>query len=117
MLDLGGGNGVFADQLIDRFPSSDVTILDISSNLLKKNRPSSRKKLINGSIEYMAEILEGHRFDCIAMNWVLHHLVGESYRGCWENCLYPYRARAGCATAAGGRRTRLAPPGRVPVLS
>ena len=29
----------------------------------------------------------------------------------------PYQASAGCATAAGSRRTRLAPPGRVPVLS
>jgi hypothetical protein len=31
--------------------------------------------------------------------------------------LSPYPASAGCATAAGSRRTRLAPPGRVPVLS
>jgi hypothetical protein len=30
---------------------------------------------------------------------------------------YPYPARAGCATVAGSRRTRLAPPGMVPVLS
>jgi len=29
----------------------------------------------------------------------------------------PYPARAGCATAAGSRRTRWAPPGRVPVFS
>ena len=31
--------------------------------------------------------------------------------------LPPYPARAGCATAAGSRRTRWAPPGRVPVFS
>jgi hypothetical protein len=30
---------------------------------------------------------------------------------------YPYPARAGSATAAGGRRMRLAPPGMVPALS
>ena len=30
---------------------------------------------------------------------------------------YPYQARAGCATSAGSRRTRLAPPGMLPVLS
>ena len=30
---------------------------------------------------------------------------------------YPYPVRAGCATAAGNRRTRLAPPARVPVFS
>jgi hypothetical protein len=33
------------------------------------------------------------------------------------NNLYPYPARAGCATAGGGRRTRLAPPSMVPVVS
>src|SRR6266705_567435 len=31
--------------------------------------------------------------------------------------LYPYPASAGSATAAGGRRTRLAPPGMVPAVS
>jgi hypothetical protein len=34
-----------------------------------------------------------------------------------HSTLHPYPAGAGCATAAGGRRTRSAPPGMVPVLS
>jgi integrase len=34
-----------------------------------------------------------------------------------QTTLSPYPARAGCATAVGRRRTRLAPPGRVPVFS
>jgi hypothetical protein len=34
-----------------------------------------------------------------------------------HNSRSPYPARAGCATAAGSRRTRWAPPGRVPVFS
>ena len=34
-----------------------------------------------------------------------------------EIAMSPYPANAGCATAAGSRRTRLAPPSRVPVLS
>jgi hypothetical protein len=35
----------------------------------------------------------------------------------YEYKLYPYRAKAGCATSAGSRRTRLAPPGVMPALS
>ena len=35
----------------------------------------------------MADILTGRAFDCITVNWVLHHLVGKSYRTCWQNCL------------------------------
>ena len=30
---------------------------------------------------------------------------------------FPYQVRAGCVTAAGSRRMRLAPSGRVPALS
>jgi ubiquinone/menaquinone biosynthesis C-methylase UbiE len=87
VLDLGGGNGLFADQLLARFPKSSLTILDISSLLLEHNRPSDRKELIHGSIEAMHEIFAGRTFDCITANWVFHHLIGSSYRACWENCL------------------------------
>jgi ubiquinone/menaquinone biosynthesis C-methylase UbiE len=86
VLDLGGGNGVFADQLLTRFPKSTVTILDISSYLLARNNPSNGKELIHGSIEEMADLLAGRTFDHITINWVLHHLVGNSYRTSLENC-------------------------------
>jgi ubiquinone/menaquinone biosynthesis C-methylase UbiE len=87
VLDLGGGNGIFADRLLARFPKSSVTILDISPFLLAQNRPSDRKELIHDSIENMGNILAGRTFDCITLNWVLHHLIGNSYRTCRENCL------------------------------
>jgi ubiquinone/menaquinone biosynthesis C-methylase UbiE len=87
VLDLGGGNGFFADQLLARFPKGFVTIVDISSLLLAKNRPSNRKELIHGSIESMSNILAGRTFDCITVNWVFHHLVGNNYRACRQNCL------------------------------
>lgn len=86
VLDLGGGNGVFVDHLLARFPEGSATILDSSSLLLQKNNPSNRKSLIHGSIEYVSEIFGERTFDCITMNWVLHHLVGNSYRACLENC-------------------------------
>jgi len=87
VLDLGGGNGIFADQLLARFPKSSVSIVDISSLLLAKNRPSERKELIHSSIECMNDILVGRTFDYITVNWVFHHLVGNGYRICRKNCL------------------------------
>jgi ubiquinone/menaquinone biosynthesis C-methylase UbiE len=87
LLDLGGGNGLFVDQLLARFPKSSATILDISAPLLAKNTPSDRKELIHSAIEYIPNLLTGRTFDYITMNWVLHHLVGNNYRMCWENCL------------------------------
>jgi trans-aconitate methyltransferase len=87
VLDLGGGNGFFADRLLEHFPNSAMTMLGTSSDLLAKNQPSDRKELIHGSIEYMTDIFPGRTFDCITVNWVFHHLVGNSYRACWNHCL------------------------------
>jgi SAM-dependent methyltransferase len=87
VLDLGGGNGAFVDHLLARFPLGSASILDTSLLLLGKNSTSDRKELIHGSIEHMTDILRGRTFDCITVNWVLHHLVGNSYRACRENCL------------------------------
>jgi 2-polyprenyl-3-methyl-5-hydroxy-6-metoxy-1,4-benzoquinol methylase len=87
VLDLGGGNGHFADELLVRFPESTVTILDISSLLLSKNKSNPRKELIFGSIENMSHLLGERKFDCITINWVLHHLVGNNYVASRENCI------------------------------
>jgi ubiquinone/menaquinone biosynthesis C-methylase UbiE len=87
VLDLGGGNGLFCDQLLARFPKSTVTILDVSALLLAKNMPSERKELIHGSIECMDTTLAGRTFDYITANWVFHHLVGNSYQSSRDNCL------------------------------
>ena len=39
----------------------------------------------------------------------------QQYNGYYAQ--FPYRAKAGCATSTGSRRTRLAPPGMVPAVS
>ena len=57
VLDLGGGNGTFVDRLLARYPKSSATIVD------------------------------GRAFDCITLNWVLRHLVGNSYSACRTNFL------------------------------
>ncbi|NJO57968.1 MAG: class I SAM-dependent methyltransferase [Richelia sp. RM2_1_2] len=42
-LDVGGGNGLFADRLLSNYPKSRGTVLDNSELLLSKNKSNSRK--------------------------------------------------------------------------
>jgi len=79
VLDVGGGNGAFADMLLDSFPRCQVTVLDNSAQLLQKNRPHPRKQLVNASAENVATRLEDNAYDLACFNWVLHHLVTDSY--------------------------------------
>ena len=39
----------------------------------------------------MSNILVGRTFDCITVNWVFHHLVGNTYQDCRKNCLNTLR--------------------------
>ena len=75
LADCGGGNGRFCDLLLSNFPSSIVYNVDLSQELLDRNEPHPRKKIISGSFL-------DHRFhqklDVIFFNYVLHHLVSSS---------------------------------------
>lgn len=77
-LDVGGGNGRFADRLLREYPGSTGTVLDNSEVLLARNTASARKSLVCDSVENLGRV-DG-RFDLISVHWLLHHLVGESYR-------------------------------------
>ena len=76
-LDLGGGNGVFTDTVLETYPNSNGTLLDNSEKLLSRNRKNERKKLVCASVEDLAA-LDG-RFDVVFVHWLLHHLIGNSY--------------------------------------
>ncbi|MFC1636762.1 methyltransferase [Planctomycetota bacterium] len=84
-LDIGGGNGVFADRMLEYYPMATATVLDDSEVLLSKNKRHERKKIIFGSVADMDELLAGSRFDIVFMNWLLHHLVSDSYGETTEN--------------------------------
>lgn len=79
-LDIGGGNGLFADRMLETFPNSTCLLVDNSEVLLRRNKISARKTLIIKSIEDISEIFVDQKFDIIFLNWVLHHLVGKDYR-------------------------------------
>jgi methyltransferase family protein len=96
MLDIGGGNGMFADRVLNDYPNCRVTLLDTSALLLSRNIANPRKRTIVGS----AMDTEFEAFDIISINWVLHHLVGHSYSECRANVL-------GCLRRCAQRAKRL----------
>lgn len=75
LLDLGGGTGRFADRVLARFPAASATVLDCAPTLLARNRPDPRKRTIEAGIEDLPGVLGGARYDLVACNWLLHHLV------------------------------------------
>lgn len=79
ILDIGGGNGRFLDGLLRAFPNAIGTILDVSAPLLARNALNDRKTIVHGSVSELTKILGSNTFDAITINWVLHHLVGNSY--------------------------------------
>lgn len=77
-MDVGGGNGKFADRLIQSFPESEGVNLEPAINLIAANNPHPRKMLSPMTLQQ----LDGDRcgqFDLVCLNWVLHHLVTDRW--------------------------------------
>ena len=92
MLDVGGGNGAFADRVLKSYPRSRVTVLDLSEMLLARNKPHLSKEVVVGSATELGRVKQ--RFDIISINWVLHHLVTDSYATTIENIVETLRQAA-----------------------
>lgn len=84
-LDAGGGNGLFTDALLEKFPTWSSTIVDVSDHLLVQNAPRARKRVVKASIYEAPHIFQGVQFDMISLNWILHHLVGENFENSVTN--------------------------------
>ena len=78
-LDVGGGRGLFADRLLERYPDATGTVLDNSDLLLSMNAADSRKKLVLASAIDIAQYFADCRFDVVFFNLSLHHFVTGSY--------------------------------------
>lgn len=74
-LDLGGGAGAFARLIKNRFPSSNVTIVDPSRELLNRVGDESIVR-IQGELPDQLNI--NNKFSYIHLNSVLHHITGSS---------------------------------------
>jgi hypothetical protein len=80
-VDVGGGNGNFADRLLQRYPDATGTVLDCARGLLAQNVGHPRKKLILSSAEHLTQTFQKKTFDLIIFNWTLHHFVTSTYSG------------------------------------
>jgi len=104
-LDVGGGQGFFADALLARFPRATATVLDNSSSLLFKNASDPRKRLVLASAAELSSQIRNQAFDIIFFNLSLHHFVGGSY----------YQSRQFQRNALAQAQTLLAKGGRIAV--
>ena len=84
--DLGCGNGVFADRILREYPKSTCILLDNSEYLLSKNKKNHRKKKIVCDSIFNAH-LHIKDADIIFLNWVLHHLVSDTYNDSYNNIM------------------------------
>ncbi|HWE22900.1 MAG TPA: class I SAM-dependent methyltransferase [Myxococcales bacterium] len=78
-VDVGGGNGSFADMLLAAYPRARGVVLDPAEILLSENKPHPRKEVKLARAESMDELFGERKFDLILFNWILHHLVLDSY--------------------------------------
>jgi hypothetical protein len=76
-IDVGGGNGKFADRVLSEYPNAKGTVLDSSEVLISRNQASERKTLIIDSVENLGHI--DASYDIIFLHWLLHHVVSDSY--------------------------------------
>ena len=76
LLDVGGGNGMYADKVLEHYPSADVTVVEPEQALLDKNRAHPNKHLQASTFQ---ESSLQTRHDMIQFNWVLHHFVADSF--------------------------------------
>jgi len=79
-LDIGGGNGVFTDRVLEHYPHSEAILLDNASNLIEINTQHPRKTILLDSVENMEKYFTVYDIDIVFINWVLHHLVSDTYK-------------------------------------
>lgn len=78
-LDVGGGNGRFADRILGAYSNANGVVLDNSALLLSKNALHPRKSLRQASATDLTRLFGDERFDLISLNLVLHHMVTHRY--------------------------------------
>jgi SAM-dependent methyltransferase len=73
-IDVGGGNGVFADRVLDHFPSATGVVGDNAAVMLEANVSRARKRaILLDALSLPTATLD--RVDVVFLHWVLHHLV------------------------------------------
>jgi len=78
ILDIGAGTGLFAARMLEKFPAAELTLLDISKNMLAiaRERFSNRKNVRYVVNDYSRSELGG-KYDIICSALSIHHLTTE----------------------------------------
>ncbi len=77
--DLGGGDGVVLDGLLEALPNARGMLVDLAQEMVDANRPHPRKRAVRGDLAHLdASLAPDERFDIIFFNVVLHHCLGSS---------------------------------------
>lgn len=79
ILDVGGGNGMFVDRVLEAFPTTEATLVEPAPNLVKANRPNPRKTVLQSTFQQVG-LRDAKPVDVVVFNWVLHHFVVDSYK-------------------------------------
>jgi len=79
ILDVGGGNGLFVDRVLEAFSSTEATLVEPAPNLAKANKPSPRKTVLQSTLQRV-DPQDVEPVDVVFFNWVLHHFVVDSYK-------------------------------------
>lgn len=82
VIDVGGGNGMFIDRVLDYYPNLSATLVEPEPTLLYKNSSRDNKKLIESTFQDLT--ITSTSTDLITLNWVLHHFVGCNYSSTYQ---------------------------------
>lgn len=76
LLDVGGGDGFLADRVLEAFPNVRATVVDISQQLLDRNRPHPRKTLVCSDLhDFFRSCPARTAVDVINFDVLLHHVL------------------------------------------
>lgn len=81
LLDVGCGAGNYALKVLERLPGLDVTLVDLSGNMLDRARERVGQATTGAVVTLQGDVrdvdLGAQRFDLIVASAVLHHLRGD----------------------------------------
>ena len=77
ILDLGAGTGLELIHLFELYPDAEVTVIDISENMLKKLKERSFGDKVNTICGDFFEIEFGDNYDAVISTSALHHFKRE----------------------------------------
>lgn len=83
VLDIGAGNGMLSELILNYYPNAEITMLDFSSEMLQSASAYFEKNNINnGKVKYIvgdfiSNDLPNETYDLVVSSYALHHIRSE----------------------------------------